>query len=756
MKQIIKISIIIISILTSTISKAQPDFSQFLPNAQAIGIGGSNVALAADPAACYWNPGSIAFLTTNRVLLNIDNESYLNFIGLTRFFPPALSLGINILRSTYDSHHYDMAMIALGYRLLPFLSFGSSFNFSKTMEDKIYSSLGVGLFFKTVPDYQSRIYSSTSLWTWFRSKQMYDKFSFGASLHNVSLDENNKKHEFRIATAVKVHNRGPLIHFAYHITPDDYSLHLGSITPLSRHFDIYFGVNDLNINNFAAGGAVEAGPFEANISYDFKATKIYFSLMLRLGEANNALFQRYKEIGNQQIKDNNFAGALSAYKKALAYNPGDEDIIYLISVLRQDAGQTSQKIDSLVASGKSFEKRGWYINAFNTYQKILEIDRHNRSAHHRLKQLNPKLTPYLNQIFSQGVAYYNNQDLRRAELIFKQILQVDNNHQQAKLFLAKVDSINSSAADEYYYRGLGYYKQNNLTRARQEFKAALTFNPGHEQVKEYLDRTEREIATNNQLIENYLRDARNYEQTKQYVKAALSYRKILEIDKSHRYARDRLTYLDNHISKEIDEKFRRARRSYDRMNYSEAIIVLQEIFAIDPDHAASKNLLRRANQKIADLAQQHYERAQNFFNQNKWDIVLQECMLTLQMNPNHAAAKELQQMALANISLDKLIDKGSGFYQRGDYINARSTFKQVLAKEPNNATAQNYLTRIENDLKEQVEMLFNMGMVKYTEGDYDEAIKEWKKIFEIDPDHQSARDYIQKARERIDALKRIE
>ena len=134
------------------------------------------------------------------------------------------------------------------------------------------------------------------------------------------------------------------------------------------------------------------------------------------------------------------------------------------------------------------------------------------------------------------------------------------------------------------------------------------------------------------------------------------------------------------------------------MDYAGAIPLFQEILAIDPNHSASKSYLRRANQKLLDLSQQHYERAQSFFNQKKWDIVLQECILTLEMNPDHSAARELKQMALANISLDQLIDKGLGFLQRGDYLNARSTFNQVLQKEPNNPTAQRYITRIETFL----------------------------------------------------------
>jgi tetratricopeptide (TPR) repeat protein len=755
MKQIIKTIIILISILISTSSNGQQDFTQFLPNAQAIAIGGSGAGLANDPAACYWNPASVAFLTTNRVLLSVDNESYINYIGLTRFFPPALSMGINFARLRYQDLHYDMAIIAMGYRFLPFLSVGSNFNFSKTMEDDIYSSFGLGLFFKTVPDYQSRFNSSASLWSWLRSKQMYDKFSFGITLHNVSLNENKTTHQLRFATTIKPHNLGPLIHFAYHLTPEDYSLHLGTITSLSKNFELYFGVRDLTLHNFSVGGAIEWGPFEVDMSYDFKYTKVNFSLMLRLGEEKNVLYQKYKEMGNQQIKDNNFSKALNSYKKALAYLPGNEDIHYLVSVLQKDADQTLEKIDSLLTKGLSFQKQGWYIHAFNCYRKVMEIDQDNRKARSRLSALNSKLKPYLNQIFRQGVVYYNKQDLKRAERIFKQILLVDGTHRDAQIYLARVDSINWKTADEYYYRGLGYYKQNNLARAIQEFKEALTFIPDHELAKDYLDKSERELAKNKQLIDKYLSDAGNYEQNKQYVRATLSYRKILEIDKSHQSARERLAYLDNHISKEIDEKFSRAKRLYDRASYWDAIAVFQEILSIDPDHTASNNYLRRASQKLIDLAQQHYERAQNHFSQKKWDIVLQECDLTLKMNPDHSAAKQLQQMALANISLDKLIDKGLDLYQRGDYLNARSTFRQVLAKEAGNTSAQNYLATIENDLKERVEMLFNMGMVKYTEGAYEEAIIEWKKILGIDPDHQSTKDYIQKAQQRIDALKRI-
>lgn len=755
MKQTITILIILIFFLIPAITISQPGFSQFLPNAQAIGIGGSNVALSYDPSGSYWNPASIAFLTTNRAIVNIDDKSYLNYLGFTKFFPPSLALGLNIFRSMHDDYHYDMATIALGYRILPFLSVGTNVNFSKTMYDNIYSSIGFGLFFKTQPDYRIPSTSYDSLWKWFRSKQMQDKFSLGISIHNIALNDNETKHEIRVGTAIKPHSLGPVIHFASHFTPGEYSLHLGTVAALSKHASLFMGIKDLNINKFSAGGAISCGAFEVDLSYDFKYSKIYCSLLLRLGEDSKSLFQKFREIGNQQIKENNFPGALDSYLKALAYNPVDDEINYLISVLHKESNKISHEIDSLYATGESFEKKGWYINAFLFYKKILEIDQKNRKARGRLKALNSKLTPYLDQIFRQGIKFYNNQDLKRSRLIFERIFFVNKNHLGAKTYLAKIDSINSNTANEYYYRGLGYYNQKNLPRAKQEFENALTFNPNHEQAKDYLERAESEITSNNRLITQYLTEAQNQEANKQYSRASISYRKILEIDKANQYARDRLSYLNNHIKKEIEDKFARAKRLFDGMDYVAASAMLQEILSIDPDHQPSKNYLRMANQKFLNLAEQHFQRAQSFFNQKKWDIVLQECSLALSMNPHHSGSKELQKMALANIGQDKLLEKGLRYYEIGDYLNARSTFRQVIEKEPNNITARNYLDRIEAELSEGIEELFNMGMVRYTSGDYEQAIIEWKKILDIDPDHKSAKEYIQKAQERIDALKRI-
>ncbi|MCU0645185.1 MAG: tetratricopeptide repeat protein, partial [bacterium] len=323
-------------------------------------------------------------------------------------------------------------------------------------------------------------------------------------------------------------------------------------------------------------------------------------------------------------------------------------------------------------------------------------------------------------------------------------------------YLARIDSINSTKANEFYYRGVGYYKQGKLFRASEEFKAALALYPGHKQAQDYLNTVDRELEANRRRIEKLLSDAKDFEEKKLYIKAAASYRKILEIDTNHETARRKISYLSSFIKTAIEDRFQRARNLYSRADYAGAIAELREILNIDPDHAPSRNYFNRATQRLEALAQQHYQRAQNFYQQRDWDKVIQECYLTLSMNPSHNGADELKKTALQNISLDKLLERGVYYFRLKDYQNAKAIFKQLLIKEPGNEAANSYLKESERELANQIVELLNLGIEYFTDGYYEEAIKEWNKVLKIDPNHKSTLDYIQKAKERLKALNEIQ
>lgn len=752
MKRIIALFCTYLFLFQSSIVISQQKFFQFQPDAHAIGLGGSGAALTLDPSAIYWNPANIAFLTRDRIFINITDSLRFNYFAFTKFFPPSLGLGISVCQPRSAYFEQEFVTLALAYRAASFFSIGTNLNIMRTNYSDIYTSFGVGLFFKSFPAYRTTIPQNPSFWESFTSKNMKDKINFGIAIHNIPINYNEQDYELRAAVALKPVTSGPMFHFAYHVSQDTFSFHPGVQIPIFKGTEFYFGIKDLNPDDFAFGGTTRWGPFQVNLGYNSASSRIYASLLIRLSEEEKILLQKHRNQGTEQLKEENFNAALGEYLKALSYKPDDDEMNYLVSVLKKEVEDKSQKIDSLFRKADFYEQKGWYINAHTFLQKILELDLHNSRAKKRLKNLAPELNRYLDRLFRQGVADYNRNEVSRAEKIFKQIEAIDKNHSGVATYLAKIDSITSNTANDYYYRGVGYYKQGNLFRASQEFKEALAFNPGHKQAQEYLAKVEKELEANRRQIERLLRDAKNYEEKKLYIKANASYRKILEIDINHEIARRKINYLGSFIKNTVDEKFQRARNLYSRADYSGAIAEFREILSIDPDHASSRNYLNRATQRLEALANQHYQRAQNFYQQRNWDKVIQECNLTLSMNPNHNGAEDLKKTALGNTSLDKLLERGIHYFQIKDFSNAKPIFKQVLIKEPGNESANNYLRECERELASQIVESLNSGIEFFTDGNYEEAIKEWNKVLRIDPTHKSTLEFIQKAKERLKAL----
>lgn len=755
MKKFLVIGIIAVSVFHSTEIFCQHNFSTFVPSAHSVGFGGSSVAFPVDPSASYWNPAGIAFITSDRILFNVNEQSQFNFTGFTKFLPPSFAIGLNLCRFGNHNSDYNLGSMAFGYRINQAFSVGTNLNFGKTYENKVFSSFGFGIFIRSFPDLNTGQTSENSVWNWFTSENMKNKLSFGLTVHNLPIQNKMNDYIIRVATAFKPIPQSPVFHFAYHASQDEYSTHAGIQIDISKPVKLFSGTKNLDINQLAFGGSLSLGHFQTDIGYELKEQKFNFSLLIKLNDDNYALAQKYKNIGSQKVKNKEFKAALNAYSKSLAYQPDDERINYISEVLKQRVEGEQSKIDSLYASGLSFEKKRWFINAFIAYQQILEIDANNKHALGRLKSLKEKLGKYLDQLFEKGLSYYSENNYNRAEMIFDKIVLVDRKHNGALTYLAKIDSIHSHTSNEYYLRGLGYYNQKNLKRGREEFEKALIINSSHAEAQRFIEKIDNEIEENRETIKKLLRDAYYYNNNNQYIKAHNCYRKILEIDNSHDFAREKMDYLSNYIAAVITSKYQKAKRAYDRNDYNNAIALFSEILAINPDHEPSKNLLQKSREKLNSLINQHYQRAFAFSQQKEWDRALEECNITLALAPKNSEAIELQRSVLANIRVENLEKRAMEYFQKNDFLNARATFQQVVDREPENINARELLKRCNDELNSKIEELFNIGMISYAEGEYDSAIATWTSILNIDPDHKSAREYIQKARERLDALNRI-
>ena len=304
-KQAIKIIFIIILSIPVNIS-AQPNLTYPIPTAKSIGMGGSSVALPTDPSAGYWNPAGIAFLITDRMLINIDDISQFNYIGITKFFPPATSMGLNISQSKIDTLQYNLATISIGRRISSNLSFGGNLNIGKYSDNNIFSSFGLGAFFKAMPNFKQIISTTNTSLSWLHPTQIHDRLNFGVTFHNIAIHNIKNSQTLRAAAAYKPSLKSPIFHLGYQLSHQNYSFHFGSQVNLLQNFDLFLGAEDFDINKTALGGSFRISIFQMDICYALQNKKINFSLLINFSEDKNLLAQKHRKRGIQHAKKQNF------------------------------------------------------------------------------------------------------------------------------------------------------------------------------------------------------------------------------------------------------------------------------------------------------------------------------------------------------------------------------------------------------------------------------------------------------------------
>ncbi|OQX95930.1 hypothetical protein B6I21_02855 [candidate division KSB1 bacterium 4572_119] len=755
MKNIQFIIVLIFVIIIPGVGSSQNNFYNTPPNARAIGFGGSTVALQMDPAATYWNPATISFLTSDFILMNINSESQFNFSGFTKFYPPKFSAGFNVFRLAQGAESYDLASVALANRFNSVFSYGSNFNLGKFENGDFFSSFGFGFFIRSFPNFSSSENSSNRFWNWFRSTDMKNKLSLGIVLHNIPLVNLRNSQELRTGLALKPFQYGPLIHFAYHLNRKNDSFHLGGQINFINKVDLIAGFQDFDLNKSAVGLSAQIFDFIFDVSYRLQTEAVNISMQINFSEPKKDMAQKYRGSGAKKVKNNDYFGGLKEYYKALAYDPEDENINLIVSALREKVDNRRMKIDSLFTLGQSFEEKGWYVNAFNTYRGILNVDPANRKTRKQMKSINSKVNKHIGELYVQGADYYKRNEMSQAEIVFRKILSVNKSHEGANFYIEKIDSIKSFTFSEYYFRGIGYFKQKKLSRALQELNKAIALNPNDKNALDYRNQVEREIKENKAKIASLKRQAENYERRSLFVKANSCYRQILDLDSENQNAKDKLVYLRNYISKVVRSKYYAAKKLYDRKNFQEAIRAFNEILSIDPNHRSSRNYLNKSRRGLDDLLSQKYGQALEQYNKKQYEGSLENINFILDLDPNYDLALSLQAKIFSNINLENLRKKGIQYFQNQDYVNAKKTFNQILEQAPENGEAKQYRDLCETKLSERIEQLFNDGMVSYSEGDYNTAIQVWSRVLNIDPKHSSTLEYIQKATQRLRAIDNI-
>jgi tetratricopeptide (TPR) repeat protein len=277
-----------------------------------------------------------------------------------------------------------------------------------------------------------------------------------------------------------------------------------------------------------------------------------------------------------------------------------------------------------------------------------------------------------------------------------------------------------------------YQAEANLQQAIDEWKIVLEYVPGDEEALANMEELsdallkEQEKVTHDiekqAAISSHFSRGLDLYQENDYMRSREEWRAILVIDSTHAVARDYLGKVDEKISELVDQRIRRAEQLEAQRRYTEAVGEWNNVQSLSPGNTVAQVAIRQIRSKIESQSQ---------------DLEI--------------AAKRLRVVSLYNQSLQA--------FDEGGYERAMKDLRTLLDLEPGHEEAKLLFARAKRKLipltaeeEAKIRGLYLMGMRYFSKDQYNEAIKEWEKILEIDPNNESVQRNIEEARQRLDKL----
>jgi len=326
---------------------------------------------------------------------------------------------------------------------------------------------------------------------------------------------------------------------------------------------------------------------------------------------------------------------------------------------------------------------------------------------------------------------------------------------------------NRITSNTYVSQGVNSYNESDYEAAIQAFDVALIWDPSNKDALNWLERVKEEqhsselralIAAANAAIKagDYLEAISKAEAAVALDSTSTEARRLVE-EAQRKFSESIFSQTSSlRNAGQINALYQEGLEQYAAGDYKAAAETWEKIEKLQPRSQTLKTYKQKTTQKISERVAKGMKQMEALEKKGDYRQAL-------------LVARQLQRLVPANSTLKTKIAsyeskiktltaqyeaEGIDYYNRGYYMNAQKSFYTLLALDPNNATAKQYLERIESRLqKKDADELYLAGIQAYTNNRYEEAISYWKQVLKIDPGYKNASRNIQRAREKLSQLK---
>jgi tetratricopeptide (TPR) repeat protein len=337
-----------------------------------------------------------------------------------------------------------------------------------------------------------------------------------------------------------------------------------------------------------------------------------------------------------------------------------------------------------------------------------------------------------------NLSYSNAQD-NNGQIAFAFLFNIASTKEVAERLssIEKEDQAKKEITSKTYTsQGIMSYNEGNYDAAIQAFDIALIWNPTNDEALGWIQRVRDEKRSSE--LRALLAAANAAMRSKDYLEA---------MSKAE-------AALGN--AGEINELYQKGLEQYATGDYKGATETWGKIEKLQPRSTTVKTYKQKTSEQITKKVAEGLRQMESFERKRLWAqaLTLAKQLKTLAPSNRTIATKISFYQTKVKTATSDYEREGIDYYNRGYFVQSQNSFYALLAVDPSNSTAKQYLERIKGKLqKKDANDLYMQGVQAYTNNNYKQAIYYWEQVLTINPNYENVARNIQRAKDKLAQLK---
>jgi epidermal growth factor receptor substrate 15 len=476
--------------------------------------------------------------------------------------------------------------------------------------------------------------------------------------------------------------------------------------------------------------------------------------------------------------------AISKYEEAKTFKSGEPYPQQEIDKIKQllTAADANKKINQLLTEGQTYLTAKDYSNAKSKYQEVLSLENSNETAKTKLAEIasiqnslasEQAKEAEFNQLKTQGLQAFANQDYNNAMLNFEKALKIkDDSEIKQKINEITALKANQDATNQKIQnllsKGKSAFDKKSWAEATTAYQEVLIIDSGNSTAKNQLALIQNEIektqndAKNQEEFNKWKAlgfaemQSKDWEKAKHSFETALTYKQDAEVTQKLQEVKNKINDIQKakQLEQEYSSAMNKAQLAEAANNYSEALNEYTKASSIKPMEqlpkdkiAAMKQLLEKQNatstidKKYNDLIQKGDE----LVSKQDYAGAIQKYNEALTLKPTEQLpvikAKEAEKLAEEqkkleqNAQFEKIITAINNKINENDFKKAKEYIATAASLRPTDPRPSTLLAKIEQLEKENAEFLDYMYKASVEENakNYQQAITWYEKAKIVKP-----------------------